>query len=176
MVILISCEGDFYIDYEWTGMTAVHGNNDSKWPEPTDADSIAANNYVLILQMETNELKREGKYLDDETPPKNVNWLDSIIITSNLNLDSNHLKGSNLSDLFVILNESYTHTLSADTGNFSRLTNTNSPDFYNNPNVTQLDLIFQKKIIQNELYKFYVSTILRDGTTFRDSTTIIRLY
>ncbi|PCJ64398.1 MAG: hypothetical protein COA58_13675 [Bacteroidetes bacterium] len=174
--LLLSCEGDYYIDYEWVSMDAIHGNNSNKWPEPSSDDSISADHYVLILQMETNELKREGRYLDQESPPSNVNGLDSLFIYSSKDFDSEHPANSNLTDLFVILNDTYYSTLPADGSEGYWINNHQSPRFYDDPNVTHIDLMLQQKPSLKDSFRFYVRMVLDDGTAFTDSTTSIALF
>ncbi|MDX2360324.1 MAG: DUF5034 domain-containing protein [Crocinitomicaceae bacterium] len=169
---LISCEGDYDIGYEWVGMEAYNADNYTSHPEISLSDSIAKEVYVLRLDMITVELYRNGRYLDTETPPTNVNSLEKLVITSNTDFDASHIVGAELNDLFTIFNESYFHTLPADGSEGYYITNVHSPNFYDEPNPTHIDLILNTPPTSTGLRTFYVECTLRDGTVYQDSTTI----
>ncbi len=174
--IFTSCEGDYDIRYEWRGMTAHNADNSTFIPSLNTSDSIKASTYVLRLEMNTVELSREGRYLDEETPPVNINPLDSLNIRSSFDFDSTYLAGENLSDHFLILNGSYFHTIPANGSEGYPLTNVYSRDFEKIPNVKTIDLLLTSTPTLSRNHLFIVEFILNDGTTFLDTTSAVTLY
>ena len=175
-LLLHSCEGDYSIEYHWVDMNAVNATSSSEYPERSYADSIQANNYVLQLILEVEELSRQGRYLDTELAPRNVNYVDTIIITSSQDFDANHLAGSNLTDLFLAFTNSYYHTFPADGSEGYNITNRFSLDYYNNPNPNKLNLILIHPPTISQTHSFQVQFVLQDGTTFTSTSAQVTLY
>lgn len=176
-MFLLGCEGDYYIDYEWTGVNVLLTQNNGPYSEVTEADSISADVFGIQLNMTAVELSRsKGRYLDTEAPPTNINPLDSLIIRSLSDFDSAHKAGSNLSDLFYIINGNYLQTIPADGSEGYFVTNIYSPIFYDTPLVEtiQLQLISRPDLNKNQ--QFIVEMILEDSTSFIDTTRIITLH
>lgn len=172
-LFLISCEGDYDITYKFTDLSLEHAENSGKKPIYSNADSISASYYVLRLNLFPVELSRKGRYLDRETPPGNVNPIDSILVTSNNDFNATHPEGSSLSKMFRILNSNYFHTSSL---NKPYISNQYSEDFYTNPlpNYADLLLIGQADLPKNHIFK--VKLFFHDGSTLTDSSSVIRLY
>ncbi len=174
--MLISCEGDILLTYEWIGMEASNADTNEEYPEVNGSDSIPADNYTIKLKMNSKEISKSGRYYDTETPPRNMNALDSLMITSNSDFDEEHLLGTNLSDLFYFLIGNYFHTLPADGSEGTGITNVYSKGFEDDPMVENIDLVLDKAPTLGQIHQFKVTWILKDGTTFTDETSEITLY
>lgn len=174
--MLVACEGDYDISYEWRDMAAYNADNSTKQPSLYSGDSLPAAIYCIKLDMHTVELSRKGRYLDTETPPSNSNRLDSLIIESTADFDIDHPAGTNLTRFFRILNGSYFKTLAADGSEGYDITNIYSDKFYDEPNVKEINLLLLGSIALGNTHSFTITTILRDGTTYISTTTPIKLY
>lgn len=172
---LIACEGDYSITYRWNGMEVQNADNSTKYPEQSHADSISSGTYCLLLNMDTEELSRRGRYLDSESPPRNMNPLDSLIITSDVDFNSAYPAGVNLTDHFSILNENYFFSLPANGSAGYYISNHHSENYYSEPNVLRIHLLMKKKPDILGARQFKVEFILKDGTTFIDSLSV-KLY
>jgi hypothetical protein len=153
-------------------MQVQNADNTSKFPEVSSADSLSSNTYCLLLNMDTEELSRQGRYLDTESPPRNMNPLDSLVITSDVLFNSVYPVGANLADHFTILNESYFFSIPANSTGHYNITNQHSENFYKEPNVLRIHLLLNEKPQILGLRQFKVEFILKDGTTFLDSLNV----
>ncbi len=176
IALLCACEGDYSISYEWRGMNVYNADNSSKLPTIYSGDSLKAATYCIKLDMNTVELSREGRYLDTETPPRNINRLDSLIITSTADFTVDYPAGTNLTPFFRILNASYFKTLAADGSEGYDITNIYSNKFYDEPNVKEINLLLMKLPELGNTHLFTVTAILRDSTLFSETTNPIKLY
>ena len=176
LIGFFSCEGDYHITYKWTGLDAVNADNLGEKPKPSLSDSIPYKAYVLRLNLFPEQLSKKGRYLDRETPPTNVNYVDSIMITCNKNFSSAYPKGSCLNDCFLIFNDSYLHTSNLHRGTID-ITNRYSSKFMDTPIPEYADLLLIKNpdIVMDSCI-FFVFFQLRDKTIFRDSTNRFKLY
>lgn len=172
---IVGCEGDYFIDYEWTDMEISNADNSAKTPQPSEADSIDADVYGIHITLETNEISREGRYADTESPPSNINPLDSVIITSTSDFDSLHPIGSNLADLFYFLNKNYLKAFPADGSKGYNLTNIYSDEFYDQLLVNEANLLLTHPPKSPGAHQFTVQFILQDSTVFIDSTKLVYL-
>jgi len=170
---LLSCEGDYSITYEFTGLSIEHAENTGEAPAVTNVDSIPANAYVLRLNLYPKELSRSGRYLDRETPPTNVNAPDSILVISNMDFDSDHPAGTSLNDFFLIFNHSYFYTSDLED---LLITNQHYDGYYDTPWPEFADLLLTTPPEISGNHKFFVYLRLKDGTEFIDSTNAIKLY
>ena len=175
-VLIISCEGDYHVGYEWVGMTAHKSDNSDVWPVISTADSLPAATFGLKLEMDVEELYIDGRYPDSETPPINENSLDSLIITSSTGFDPEHPAGTNLTDLFIILNDNYLQTLPADGSEGYFITRIYATDFTDQYLVDEIDLLLMKEPDSAGSHKFYITFILQNGVFFTDSTETVFLY
>lgn len=176
VIVFISCEGDYYIEYEWTSMSAHNADNSFEYPELNNSDSIPKEVYSIKLKMEVNELSRKGRYLDRETLPINRTPLDCLVIKSNKDIDNNILAFENISEHFTILNNNYLKTFPADGSKGYPITNGYSEDYYNEPWPTEIDLLLNPIQINNVNRKFYIEFYFYDGSLYSDSTSNIIVY
>lgn len=176
LILLVSCEGDFSIEYEWLGMTAHNASNVSEYPQISLEDSIPKSIFCLYLNMETVELSRKGRYLDSETPPVNINPLDSLIITSNEDFDLVHPAGTNLAGFFEILNGNYFFTIPADGSEGFHIANNHAHNYEDSPNVEEIELLLIEGPNLNSTHTFTIIFMLEDGTSFYSTTDPIKLY
>ncbi len=174
-ILFSNCEGDYFIEYEWLGMRVHHGDNSTRYPTISLEDSLYATNYVLILELNTIELSRKGRYADPETSPRNMNPLDSLSITSAYDFDETHPAGTNLSDLFFILNDNYFYTLPADGSKGYYITAIYAEDFEKEPVPSEIDLLLAASPTLSQFQRFKVEMILSNGVTYTDSTSTIKL-
>lgn len=172
-LLLVSCEGDIYLKYHFSGLEIENADNSGEWPVVSSADSIRKEAYVLRLNLFPVEESRNGRYLDPETPPINSNPIDSISIFSGTKFNDTLPAGSRLNSVFRIFNRSYWHVYPIDD---FKIANVYNSDFMDEPVPEYVDilLIIPPDSIRN--YEFYVFMKLRDGTIFLDSTEIIKLY
>lgn len=170
---MLSCEGDISLDYEFTDLSVENAENTGGAPVVSPLDSISAASYVLRLNLFPVEVSRSrGRYLDAETPPRNINRPDSINITANLDFDMEHPAGTSLNDYFLILNHNYLHTSTLDD---LYITNQYTYLFYDEPLPKYADLLLMEMPEIEGDFIFTVYLELLDGTSFAQSTTLIRL-
>lgn len=174
-MLLSSCEGDIQLDFQWTAMEISNADNSTLYPEATSADSLLASVYAIQLNMTSEEIAQSGRYLDTETPPRNLNRLDSLIITSTGDFDEAHLAGSNLTGLFYFLLGDYFNTVPADGSEGYNLSNVRSSNFFDDPMVENMDLILDAQPTLDRDHQFTVEWILSDSTIFLDVTAPIKL-
>jgi hypothetical protein len=172
---LSSCEGDISLGYEWTGMTSENANNTSEFPQADNSGNIPASVFAIKLHMQTVELYRNGRYLDTETPPRNENSLDSLIITSDQDFNATLTAGSNLTGLFTILNDNYFYTLPADGSEGYFITKIYADDFYDKPIVDEIDILLMDAPTNPGPHTFTIKMILKDSTELDHSTSPVLL-
>lgn len=168
-----SCEGDYDITYNITGLDVAHAENTGDVPVENTLDSIPGIAYAIRLHLFPVEISRSGRYLDRETPPSNSNPPDSIHVTCNKDFNASYVAGSLLNDLFLVYNHSYFNVNTLDNIYF---TNQYYEDYYDQPIPEFADLLLIESPGLSQDFKFYVSLYLRDGTVFVDSTINIHLY
>lgn len=155
-------------------MAAENAENTGAVPVVNTLDSIPASAYVIRLNLFPVEVSRsKGRYFDTETPPRNTNWPLSIVVTANIDFDSEHPAGTSLSDYFVIFNHSYMHTSPLDD---PFITNRYTHLFYEEPMPSYADLMLMQVPDFSGDFTFTVSMELNDGTIYSHSTEIIRIY
>jgi hypothetical protein len=176
IILFSSCEGDYDVKYEWIGMNVHNADNSYYWPMKTEEDSISMTTYAIKLEMEVFEISKSGRYPDTETPPININQLDSLVITSDMDFDVLHPAGTNLTDVFVILNDNYSRTLPSDGSKGYNITKIYADDYNEQYNVDEIDLLLIKETKVPGYHKFHLKFMLSDGTVFKDATKITYLY
>jgi hypothetical protein len=173
-IFFFNCEGDISIDYEFTDLTVEHAENTGDVPVINALDSIPAAAYVLRLNLFPVEVSRgRGRYLDTETPPRNVNWPDSIHVTADIDFDAEHPAGTSLNDYFIIFNHNYMHTSTLDE---LHITNQYSHLFYDDPLPKYADLLLMELPTETGNFAFTVYFELKDGTNYLKTTESIRIY
>lgn len=168
-----SCEGDYSIAYNITGLDLSHAENTGEVPIESTLDSIPGIAYAIRLHLYPVELSRSGRYLDRETPPSNSNPPDSVHVICNKDFNTSYLKGSLLDELFLVYNHSYFNVRTLDNVYF---TNQYYEGYYDQPLPEFADLLLVESPDISQEFKFYVTLYLRDGTVFMDSTTNVHLY
>ncbi|NOQ71115.1 MAG: hypothetical protein GQ574_03875 [Crocinitomix sp.] len=176
IICIISCEGDYDVSYEWIGLKAHNADNSNMWPVKSSADSMSMSTFAIKLVLDADEISRSGRYPDTETPPINANPLDSLVITSDFDFDVSHPAGTNLTDLFVILNDNYFRSLPANGSEGYFITKIYANDFNDQYNVDEIDLLLINNPDFPSFQQFHIYFRLSDGTVFKDSTEIIYLY
>lgn len=174
--VLFSCEGDIDIRFEWKGMTPHNATNATEFPSIFEGDSLPASIFCIQLDMHMEEVYGKGRYVDAELHPTNVNPLIDLEITSTSDFDSLHPAGTNLTDVFTILNGSYFNTLAADGSDGYYINNVYSHYFFDQPSVALIDLLLTKTPILNNTHSFNIKCTLKDSTVFTGSTQPIKLY
>lgn len=172
-VFIVSCEGDITLRYHFTGLSVENAVNTGELPQVTTSDSIPKEAYAIRLYLYPEELSRDGRYLDPETPPSNSNPIDSIAIYSGTKFNDTLQAGARLNSVFRIFNRNYQHVYPVDD---FKIANVYNSDFMDEPVPEYVDLllIIPPDSIRN--YKFHVLMRFKDGTSFLDSTELIRLY
>lgn len=168
-----SCEGDMDMRYKWIALNAVNADHSGREPAATTQTILPAINYVLRLElvpMETD--RRKGRYVDSEMEPKNVNPVDSILITSTTNFSTAYPAGAALNDLFLIYNGNLMQTSPVDA---FYITNVYRDNYTDKPIPDHADLLLMQKPDSVRSFRFAVYLHFKDRTVFTDTTSAIVL-
>ena len=110
--LLTSCEGDISITYHFTDLGVMHCTSKGGTPQIMQDDTIPAEVYALQLNLFPEVISRsKGRYIDyDEAPPRAMNPMIKLEITSESNFDDTHPAGSMLNEYFLYYPGSFAHT------------------------------------------------------------------
>jgi len=172
-IILISCEGDYSIDYHWTEMSVENYANYIDVPEPVTDTTASSEAYAIRVWLTPVETKRKGRYLDRETPPRNTNSCSDMLVTSSATYNASHLAGDTLNDFFKIYAGDYSNLLPLNRSSY--MSNEDASYFFDEPYPYFVDLLMMTPPDSLGAHKFTVQMELQDGTVFIDSTTNIFL-
>ena len=172
LCLCFGCEGDYDIRYEWTGMDVMNADNSGALPSVSNATEISASAYVVRVDLDAVVLSCEGRYLDRETPPRNVNPLDSIRVSSTHDFDAMHPAGSSLNEYFRVFNGNYNTVTSLDNPD---ITKQYSADYFDEPYPGHVDLLLVQPPDTTSSHRFIVYFQLSDSTTFIDTASTLTL-
>lgn len=165
---------DYSIRYVFTNLTLENLDNTGELPLPTNSISVPANAYGIRLNLYPVIVSKGDMLIDAyEYPPQNINYIDSIRVTSNNDFNPSHPAGASLNDLFIYFNRSYfsTSTLEA-----MSIQNNYHEDFYEHPIPDYADLLLISLPDTPSTHVFTVEIHMLDKTVYTNITPPVTLF
>ena len=176
-IFALACSKYKNIEYHFTALSLNHLNNSGAYPEITAADSLPAKVYGIRLNFHpTIDSETNESFSAEKSKAINTNTIVAINITSTDSFDLIP-PGSCLNQKFIYYKNLYGLFDAIDCGSSLTPTLYYSPDYKTQKKVPSYsDILLKEYPSKFRKQRFIIKLIMEDGTEFKDSTRLIKLY
>jgi hypothetical protein len=176
LMALVSCEGDQTVRFRFTKLELEHLSSEGGNVKVTGVDSMQKELYGIRMNLFPVETFRKGRYFDPETPAEEEDRIKYIYITSDQDFDNDHPANTLLNEKFYYFPGNFLYSSPLKDSTCFPVLAKYLPDFPDNNFPDYADLLLIGYSENNLPRKFYIKLKFQSGSTFSDSTSIIKLY